>query len=467
METIVERPAALDVHKAQVTACVRTPAPGGGREQHFAEFQTTVAGLLTLRDWLAAHGVTQVTMEATGVYWKPVWAILEDEFELLLVNARHVKNVPGRKTDMSDAAWLCQLAEAGLLKPSFVPPKPIRTLRNLTRYRKTQIQERAREANRLHKALEDTGIKLDCVATDILGVSGRAMLDALVAGTTDPKVLADLARGRLRAKIPALREALEGRFDRMHALWIGAILAHIDFLDEQIASLTEAIAEQIAPFEKAVELLCTITGVQRRTAEAIIAEIGVDMSIFPTAKELASWAGQCPGNDQSAGKRRSGKTRKGSKWLDWALEEAALAATRSKDTYLAAQYARLPRAAATRRHSAPSSTRSSSPAGTCSPPARSTTTSAATTSLAVTPLRPPDGSSPSSNASATPSPWRRRPHREHERDFPVRPAPRRRSTSPSRRCTGSARSRPRARAGSSSRPGSRPGWPACRSWWAR
>jgi transposase len=341
MDTIVERPGALDVHKAQVTACVRTPAAGGRREQHFAEFQTTVAGLLTLRDWLAAHGVTQVTMEATGVYWKPVWAILEDEFELLLVNARHVKNVPGRKTDVSDSAWLCQLAEAGLLRASFVPPKPIRALRNLTRYRKTQIQERAREANRLHKALEDTGIKLDCVASDILGVSGRAMLDALVSGTTDPAVLADLARGRLRAKLPALREALEGRFDRMHALWIGSILAHIDFLDEQIAGLTEMIAEQIVPFEQAVELLCTIPGVQRRTAEAIIAEIGIDMSVFPTAKELASWAGLCPGNHQSAGKRRSGRTRNGSKWLDWALEEAALAATRSKDTYLAAQYARL------------------------------------------------------------------------------------------------------------------------------
>lgn len=341
METIVERPGALDVHKAQVTACVRVPVAGGAREQHVAEFPTTVAGLLTLGDWLAAHGITQVTMEATGVYWKPIWAILEDEFELLLVNARHVKQVPGRKTDVSDAAWLGQLAEAGLLRASFVPPKPIRTLRNLTRYRKTQIQERAREANRLHKTLEDTGIKLDCVASDLLGKSGRAMLDALVSGTTDPEVLADLAKGRLRARIPALREALEGRFDRLHAVWIGAILNHLDFLDEQIADLTDAIGEQIAPFEKAVELLCTIPGVQRRTAECVIAEIGVDMSIFPPAKELASWAGQCPGNDQSAGKRRSGKTRKGSKWLDWALEEAALAATRSKDTYLAAQYARL------------------------------------------------------------------------------------------------------------------------------
>jgi transposase len=342
METVVERPGALDVHKAQVTACVRVPVEdGSGREQHVVEFSTTVAGLLTLRDWLTAHGVTQVTMEATGVFWKPIWAILEDEFELLLVNARHVKQVPGRKTDVKDAEWLCQLAEAGLLKASFVPPKPIRALRNLTRYRKTQIQERSREANRLHKALEDTGIKLDCVASDILGKSGRAMLDALVAGTTDPEVLADLAKGRLRAKLPALREALEGRFDQLHAVWIGAILAHLDFLDEQIASLTETIGEQIAPFEKAVELLCTIPGVQRRTAEVIVAEIGVDMSIFPTAKELASWAGQCPGNDKSAGRRRSGRTRKGSKWLDWALEEAALAATRTNDVYLQAQYQRL------------------------------------------------------------------------------------------------------------------------------
>jgi transposase len=341
METVVERPAALDVHKAQVTACVRVPAEGGGREQHLAEFPTTVAGLLTLRDWLASHRVEQVTMEATGVFWKPVWAMLEDEFECLLVNARHVKQVPGRKTDVSDAAWLCQLAEAGLLRSSFVPPKPIRQLRNLTRYRKTQIQERSREANRLHKALEDTGIKLDCVATDILGKSGRAMLDALVGGTTDPELLADLARGKLRKKIPALREALAGRFDHLHAVWIGAILNHIDFLDEQIAALTETIGEQIAPFEKAVELLCTIPGVQRRTAETIIAEIGIDMSVFATAKQLASWAGQCPGNDQSAGKRRSGRTRKGSKWLDWALEEAAMAAIRTNDIYLAAQYARL------------------------------------------------------------------------------------------------------------------------------
>jgi transposase len=340
VETIVERPGALDVHKAHVTACVRVPARGG-REQHIAEFPTTVNGLLELRDWLAGHGVTQVVMEATGVYWKAPWAILEDEFDCLLVNARHVKQVPGRKTDVSDAAWLCQLAEAGLLRASFVPPKPIRQLRNLTRYRKTQIQERAREVNRLHKALEDAGIKLDCVAADVMGKSGRDMLDALVAGETDPAVLAQLARRQMRKKIPLLREALAGHFDEHHRLWIGAILAHIDFLDEQIARLSVMIEEQIRPFASQVELLCTITGIQRRGAECILAEIGADMTCFATARHLASWAGQCPGNDQSAGKRRSGRTREGSKWLDFALEEAAMSAIRVKDHYLEAQYRRL------------------------------------------------------------------------------------------------------------------------------
>ena len=340
MEVLVERQSALDVHKAQVTACVRLPQEGGGRRELVEQFSTTVPGLLALADWLAAHGVKHVVMEATGDYWKPVWHLLEEDFELMLVNARHVKQVPGRKTDVSDAAWLCRLAEAGLLTASFVPPKPIRDLRLLTRYRRTQIAERKREAQRLHKALEDTGIKLDCDATDILGKSGRAMLDALVSGTTDPEVLADLALGKLRKKIPALKDALQGRFGPLHALLIGSILAHLDFLDEHISGLSAAIEEQIAPFAAARDLLMSIPGVGQRTAEIVIAEIGVDMSCFPTAGHLASWAGQCPGNDQSAGKRRSGRTRKGSKNLNLALKDAAIAAIRSNGTYLQALYRR-------------------------------------------------------------------------------------------------------------------------------
>jgi transposase len=341
MDTIVERAAALDVHKAQVTACVRVPDGSGGRGEQIAEFATTVTGLLLLLDWLVAHRVTQLAMEATGVYWKPVWAVLEDDFDCLLVNARHVKQVPGRKTDVSDAAWLCRLLEAGLLQRSFVPPKPIGTLRNLTRYRKAQIAERQREANRLHKILEDTAIKLDCVATEILGKSGRAMLDALCRGTTDPAVLAELARGKLRAKLPQLREALEGRFADQHALIVSAILSHLDFLDEQIALLSEAIEEAISPFAAAVELICTMPGFDRRNAQVVIAEIGVDMTRFPTAGHLVSWAGICPGNDQGAGKRRRGTTRTGSKWLGMALTEAALSASRTRGSYLQAHYQRL------------------------------------------------------------------------------------------------------------------------------
>ena len=340
MEIIVERQCGLDVHKAQVTACVRVPDEHGERREIIEQFATTVPGLLVLADWLGGHGVTDVVMEATGDYWKPVWHLLEDDFELMLVNARHVTQVPGRKTDVGDAAWLCRLAEAGLLSPSFVPPTPIRDLRLLTRYRRTQIAERKREAQRLHKALEDTGITLDCVATDILGKSGRAMLEALIGGTTDPEVLADLALGKLRTKIPALREALQGRFEPLHALLVGAILAHLDFLDEQIAGLSEAIEAQIAPFAAARELLQSIPGVGQRTAEVVIAEIGTDMSQFPSAGHLASWAGQCPGNDQSAGKRRSGRTRKGSKNLNIALKDAAMAAIRTNDSYLQALYRR-------------------------------------------------------------------------------------------------------------------------------
>jgi transposase len=280
-------------------------------------------------------------MEATGVYWKPIYYMLEDDFELWLLNARHLKNVPGRKTDVKDAAWICQLVEHGLVRPSFVPPKEIRELRNLTRYRKAQIEERTREIQRLDKVLQDAGIKLSSVATRVLGASGRAMLDALVSGTTDPEVLAELARGRLRSKLPALRDALEGSFSPHHALMVSKILAHVDYLDESIAELSDEVERVIAPFSDKVELLDTIPGVDRRMAETLIAEIGVDMGQFPTHKHLASWAGMCPGNEESAGKRRSGKTRKGSKWLRSALTESARAAARSKGTYLAAQYARL------------------------------------------------------------------------------------------------------------------------------
>jgi transposase len=341
LKRIVERCAGLDVHKASITACVRTPGEGGEPHQEVRKFSATTRGLLQLRDWLASFAVTLVGMEATGVYWKPVYYMLEDDFELWLLNARHLKNVPGRKTDVKDAEWICQLVEHGLVRPSFVPPKEIRELRNLTRYRKAQIEERTREVQRLEKVLQDAGIKLSSVATRALGVSGRTMLDALISGTTDPEILAELARGRLRSKIPALREALEGRFCAHHGLMVGRMLAHVDYLDESIAELSMEIEWVIAPFSEEVKLLDTIPGVDRRTAEVLIAEIGVDMSQFPTHRHLASWAGMCPGNDESAGKRRSGKTRKGSKWLRSALIEAAYAAARSRGTYLAAHYARL------------------------------------------------------------------------------------------------------------------------------
>lgn len=341
MERVIERCCGLDVHKSSVTACVQVPAEVGERQQQIREFATTTRGLLHLRDWLASFEVELVGMEATGVYWKPVYYMLEDDFECWLLNARHLKNVPGRKTDVKDAEWICQLVEHGLVRPSFVPPKEIRELRNLTRYRKAQIEERTREVQRLDKVLQDAGIKLSCVASQVLGVSGRAMLDALIKGTTDPEVLAELARGKLRSKLPALQDALEGSFSAHHALIVGKILAHIDYLDESIGELGVEIEGVICPFSEKVALLQTIPGVDRRLAETILAEIGADMNQFPTHRHLASWAGMCPGNDESAGKRRSGKTRKGSKWLQSALTEAAHAAARTKGTYLSTQYARL------------------------------------------------------------------------------------------------------------------------------
>ena len=282
-------------------------------------------------------------MEATGVYWKPVYYALEDDFELLLVNAQHVKNVPGRKTDTLDAQWLCQLLECGLLRASFVPPKPIRALRDLTRYRKSLIQERQREANRLHKVLEDAGIKLSCVATDVLGVSGRQMLAALLSGTRDPALLAELAKGKLRAKLPMLKRALAGNFQSHHALIVSQILAHLDYLEEMIATLTEEVEQRLAPFAEKVELLGTIPGVAARNSQVIIAELGPDMDRFATDRHAASWAGICPGNNESAGKRRSGRPRKGNPYLRVALTECANAAVRTKNTYLRAQYEQIKR----------------------------------------------------------------------------------------------------------------------------
>ena len=343
MRRMLERCAALDVHKKVVTVCARIVEPSGELRELTAEFQTMAADLLALRDWLRELGVTHVAMEATGVYWKPVYYALEDDFELLLVNARHVKNVPGRKTDTGDAQWLCQLLECGLLRASFVPPKPIRALRDLTRYRKSLIGERSREANRLQKVLEDAGIKLSSVATDVLGVSGRQMLTALISGTRDPEVLAELARGRLRAKLPELQRALAGDFQAHHALIASQILAHLDYLDEMITMLTEEVERRLVPFAQKAERLCTIPGVAERSSQVILAELGPDMTRFASDRHAASWAAICPGNDESAGKRRSGKTRKGNPHLRTALVECANAAARTKNTYLRAQYEQIKR----------------------------------------------------------------------------------------------------------------------------
>ena len=343
MERQRERVAGLDVHRKTIAVCVRVPDAAGGRAQHIRTFGTTAVELLTLRDWLEAHRVSDGALESTGVYWKPVYYVLEESAECLLVNPQHVQKVPGRKTDVQDCVWLAELLEHGLLRGSFVPPPPQRDLRDLTRYRKVCIQERTREANRLHKVLEDAGIKLATVATDILGASGRAMLQALLSGTTDPEVLADLARGTLRKKLPALRQALAGRFRPHHGFLVSQHLGHLDYLDEAIDALSARIEEAVAPFAATLTRLDSLPGVGRRTAEVLLAEVGLDMRRFPSAAHLASWAGLCPGQNESAGKHRSGRTRPGNRWLRMSLIEAASMAARTRNTAFAARYHRIAR----------------------------------------------------------------------------------------------------------------------------
>jgi transposase len=343
MERLIERCAGLDVHRDTVVACVRVPGPAGQRQQEIRTFGTMAAELLALRDWLEAHRVTDVAMESTGVYWKPVFYVLEEAFTCLLVNAAHIKQVPGRKTDIRDCAWIAQCLEHGLLRGSFVPPAPIRELRDLTRHRRVLTQERTRAANRLHKFLQDAGIKLASVASDILGVSGRAMLEALVSGTTDPAVLADLARGRMRKKLPALRQALAGRFRPHHTFLVGELLSQIDYLEEAIERVSAEVDARLAPFAPQLAQLDQVPGINKRTAEVVIAEIGVDMSYFPSDGHLASWAGICPGNNESAGKHKSGKTRKGNRWLRGALIEAAQAAANTNESALQARHRRVMR----------------------------------------------------------------------------------------------------------------------------
>jgi transposase len=361
MNVTYERCCGLDIHKKTVVACLLTPhtlAEAEGQSQANANqphqphkeirtFGTMTQDILDMADWLSAAGCTHVAMESTGVYWKPIYNLLEgyEQFELLVVNAAHIKAVPGRKTDVKDSEWIADLLRHGLLRGSFIPDAPQRELRELTRHRITLVRERARIVNRLQKVLEDANIKLASVATDIMGASGKAMLEALVGGQTDPSVLADLAKGRLRDKDKheALTQALQGRFKAHHRFMIAQHLGHIDYLDEAIERVSAEIEERVGPFvsEGELEALDSVTGIGIRAAQVLVGEIGTNMNRFPSARHLASWAGICPGNKQSGGKRMSGKTTKGSPWLRQVLMEAAHGAAHTKHTYLAALYHRI------------------------------------------------------------------------------------------------------------------------------
>jgi len=346
VKIVYERVAAIDVGKKVIAVAVRIPGERAGkRHQQVRKFNTYYRTLVEMVAWLVAQGVTHVTMEATGVYWRPVFHALceaERPLEVLLVNARHVRNVPGRKSDALDAAWLAELTECGLLRGSFIPPREIAAIRELTRYRKKLIEARASELQRLAKVLEDSGVKIDSVASTLTTLSARDMIEALIAGQRDPNVLANLARGRMRSKIADLTMACAGRFGGQHALMCTLHLEHIDHLADMIARLDARIDEASLPFARQIELLATIPGIGQRAAQVIVSEIGVDMTRFPTAAHLASWAGLCPGNNESAGKHRSGKTRKGSKELCQVLVECAWAAGRT-NTYVGAQFRRFHR----------------------------------------------------------------------------------------------------------------------------
>lgn len=340
MQVLHPRCCGIDVHKERLAACVRVQA-GRRAKVEVRLFGTTTSDLLSLGEWLVGEGCTHVAMESTSVYWKPVFNILEGQFEVILANARHIRAVPGRKTDVRDCEWIADLLAHGLVRPSFIPPAPIRELRDLTRYRKCLSRQRVEEANRVHKLLEDANIKLGNVASDVLGVSGRAMLAALINGQTDEHELAALAKGALCSKKQRLSEALRGRFTPHHGFILTQLLGHIDYIAEATAVCDSRIATLVAPLAEELERLRTIPGIGPRTAQVLVSEIGVDMSRFPSAGHLASWAKICPGSNESAGKRRPSKTGLGNNWLRAALIESAWAASRSRKTYLGAQFRRI------------------------------------------------------------------------------------------------------------------------------
>jgi len=341
MEHIVARCAGLDVHKESVEACVRRIEANGRVHSETRHWGTMTRDLLEMADWLEAEGVTDVAMESTGVFWKPIFNILESRFVVLLVNARHLKQVPGRKSDVRDCQWIAQLLQCGLLKGSFIPPRPQRDLRDLTRHRTQLVEAKTRTINRIQKVLEDANIKLASVASDVMGVSGRAMIQRLIGGETNPCKLADLAQRQLRGKIPDLEKALEGKLTNHHRFLLKLLWKELSQQEELITELDSKIEEHTRPHAAEIERLDAVPGVDRRVAEVLLAEVGPDMNPFPSDEHLSSWAGMCPGNEESAGKRHRKRITPGSRWLKQTLAQAAWAASHTKNTYLASQYRRL------------------------------------------------------------------------------------------------------------------------------